>query len=89
MESTQYIILSGHEKADDIERVMGKIKLPNPVTISYRNASCAVSNLFIDPLVAALKGSGVKDVATLFADPFQVDQLRRAGLGHGIAVRES
>lgn len=89
MESTQYIVLSGNERVEDLDRILSKIKLPNPVSISYRNTACVLSNLFVDPLVAALKGSGVKAVATLFAEPHQVDQLRRIAMDHGVDVSEN
>lgn len=89
MESTQYIVLSGNERVEDLESILGKIKLPNPVSISYRHTGRQLDNLLVDPLVAALKGSGVKEVATLFAEPHQVDQLRRAGLDHGVDVSEN
>jgi len=89
MESTQYIVLSGSECVDDLGKILGKIKLPNPVAISYRNAAYPLNNLFVEPLVVALKGSGVKEVATLFAEPHQIDQLRKVGLEHGVSVFEN
>jgi hypothetical protein len=89
MESRQYIVLTGDERVEDLDRILGKIKLPNPVSISYRHTGHKLHDLLVDPFVAALKGSGVKEVATLFAEPWQVDQLRKVGLEHGIDVSES
>ena len=87
--STQYIVLSGNEGVEDLGRVLEKVKLSTPVSISYRHTSNALNSLFAEPLLAALKGLGVKEVATLFADPHQVDQLRTLGLNHGLDISES
>lgn len=89
MESRQYIVLTGDERVEDLDRILGRIALPNPVSISFRHTAHPLHKLFVDPFVAALKGSGVKEVATLFAEPWQVDQLRSAGLEHGIDISES
>lgn len=88
MESRQYIVLSGSERVEDLDSILGKITLPNPVSISYRHTGNQLNNLFVDPFIVALKGSGVKEVATLFAEPWQVDQLRRVGVEHGIEIFE-
>jgi hypothetical protein len=84
----QYIVLSGHERVENLDYIIGRINLPNPVSISYRHTSASLNNLFVGPLLAALKGSGVKEVATLFAEPNQVDQLRRVGMEYGVSVSE-
>lgn len=88
MESRQYIVLSGNERVEDLDSILGKVTLPNPVSISYRHTGHQLNSLFVDPFLAALKGSGVKEVATLFAEPWQVDQLRRVGLVHGVDISE-
>lgn len=87
--ATQYIVLSGREGAEDLNRVLDKLTLPNPVSISYRHTGTYIDEALAEPLVAALKRSGVKEVATLFAEGHQVDQLRSLGLNHGITVSES
>lgn len=89
MESQQYIVLTGDERVEDLDRILGRIKLPNPVSISYRHTGFKIDNGLVDPLFLALKGSGVKKVASLFAEPHQADQLRLAGLEHGLEVSES
>jgi hypothetical protein len=89
MESRQYIVLTGDERVEDLDRIFEKIKLPNPVSISYRHTGHKLHDLLVDPFIAVLKVSGVKEVATLFAEPWQVDQLRKVGLEHGIDVSES
>lgn len=89
MESRQYIVLTGDERVEDLDRILGRITLPNPISISYRHTGHKLHDLLIEPFVVALKGSGVKEVATLFAEPHQVDQLRIAGLEHGIDISES
>ena len=87
METTQYIVLSGDEQTADVERIVRKITLPNPVSISYRHVG-GVSDTFIDPLIGTLERSGVKEIHTIFAESFHVDQLRRIALDHGLSVSE-
>lgn len=87
METTQYIVLSGQETSDDVPRVLGKIKLPNPVSISYRHAT-TVSDEFVEPLVKTLCASGVREVSTIFAEKHNVEQISRFGLENSVSVLE-
>lgn len=88
METTQYIILSGQEKAiEDVDRCVYRLVLPNPVSISFRHVG-AVSDKFVEPLIKSLQNKGVREITTLFAEKHNFDQISRFCFDNNISVQE-